>query len=65
MSFTSVYYLNMREKILPREAEPIIMNGPKQVKSNNTGNSKLPRTAPILPTIIVRLTAIVLKKNIE
>lgn len=51
--------------ILPREAEPIIMKGPKQDKSNSTGNSKLPMTAPILPTIIVRLTAIVLKKSIK
>jgi len=38
-------------------------NGPKHDRSNKMGNSKFPITAPILPIIIVTLTAIVLKQK--
>lgn len=52
---------------LPKEAKPIMMNGPKHDRLNKIGNNKLPITAPILPIIIVMLTAMVLKqeKNIN
>lgn len=52
-----------RRDTLPKEAEPIRMKGPIHDKLNKTGNNKLPITAPILPTIIVRLTAMVLEGN--
>lgn len=49
--------------MLPRETEAIIKKGPRQVKLNNTGNNKLPVTAPILPIIMEKLIAMVLKKK--
>lgn len=59
----SEYFLGNRltSKADTREAEPMRTKGPIQDSLNKTGNSRLPITAPNLPTIITKLTAIVLK----
>lgn len=44
-----------------KHTDPIIIKGPKQSSVNRTGNNKFPTTAPIRPTTIVTLRAIVLK----
>lgn len=46
---------------LPKATEPIIMKGARHDSSNKMGKARLPIIAPILPIIMVRLTAMVLK----
>jgi len=38
-------------------------NGPKHDRLNKIGNNRLPITAPILPVIMVMLTAMVLEQE--